>query len=107
MNSLQPKWRAVWVQVTAICRPDVGFVNVCLPFRCMWPYLATTTCRHEGDSYLCCNTEFNLQKNIQGGARNVVPFYHPIKIVTSQYRCCKRASEFCNSWKNAIDVTRL
>ena len=35
----------------------------------------------------------------QGGGRNVVPFYHPIKIVTSQYRCCKRASECCSSWK--------
>ena len=36
---------------------------------------------------------------IQGGERNVIPFYHPIKIVTSQYRCCKRASECCSSWK--------
>ena len=36
---------------------------------------------------------------IQGGTRNVIPFYHPIKIVTSQYRCCKRASECCSSWK--------
>ena len=35
----------------------------------------------------------------QGGARNVIPFYHPIKIVTSQYRCCKRGSECCSSWK--------
>ena len=35
----------------------------------------------------------------QGGVRNVIPFYHPIKIVASQYRCCKRASEFCSSWK--------
>ena len=37
--------------------------------------------------------------NIQDGARNVIPFYHPIKIVTSQYRCFKRASECCGSWK--------
>ena len=36
---------------------------------------------------------------IQSGARNVIPFYHPIKIVTSQYRCCKRATECCSSWK--------
>ena len=36
---------------------------------------------------------------IQSGTRNVIPFYHPIKIVTSQYRCCKRASECCSSWK--------
>ena len=36
---------------------------------------------------------------VQGGARNVIPFYHPIQIVTSQYRCCKRASECCSSWK--------
>ena len=36
---------------------------------------------------------------IQNGARNVIPFYHPIKIETSQYRCCKRASECCSSWK--------
>ena len=40
-----------------------------------------------------------LKCNIQGGARNVIPFYHPIKIVTSLYRCCKRASECCISWK--------
>ena len=26
-------------------------------------------------------------------------FYHPIKIVTTQYRCCKRASQCCSSWK--------
>ena len=38
-------------------------------------------------------------RDILGGARNVMPFYHPIKIVTSQYRCCKRASEFYSSWK--------
>ena len=37
--------------------------------------------------------------DIQGGTRNVVPFYHPINIVTSQYRRCKRASECCSSWK--------
>ena len=37
--------------------------------------------------------------NIQSGTRNVIPFYHPIKIVTSQYRRCKRASESCSSWK--------
>ena len=37
--------------------------------------------------------------NIQSGSRNVIPFYHPIKIVTSQYRCCKRASECYSSWK--------
>ena len=36
---------------------------------------------------------------IQGGARNVIPFYHPIKIVTSQYPCSKRASECCSSRK--------
>ena len=36
---------------------------------------------------------------IQDGARNVITFYHPIKIVTSQYRCYKRASECCSSWK--------
>ena len=36
---------------------------------------------------------------IQSGPRNVIPFYHPIKTVTSQYRCCKRASECCSSWK--------
>ena len=36
---------------------------------------------------------------IQCGIRNVIPFYHPIKIVTSQYRCCKRANECCSSWK--------
>ena len=36
---------------------------------------------------------------IQDGARNVIPFCHPIKIVTSQYRCYKRASECCSSWK--------
>ena len=36
---------------------------------------------------------------IQGGTRNVIPFYHSIKIVTSQYRCCKRTSEYCSSWK--------
>jgi hypothetical protein len=36
---------------------------------------------------------------IQRGARNAIPFYNPIKIVTSQYRCCKRASECCSSWK--------
>ena len=36
---------------------------------------------------------------IQSAARNVIPFNHPIKIVTSQYRCCKRASECCSSWK--------
>ena len=35
----------------------------------------------------------------QGGSRKVIPFYHPIKIVTSQYRRCKRASECCSSWK--------
>ena len=40
-----------------------------------------------------------LNENIQSGTRNVVPFYHPIKIVTSQYRCCKRASECCSSCK--------
>ena len=34
---------------------------------------------------------------IQSGARNVIPFYHPIKIVTSWYRCCKRATEGCSS----------
>ena len=38
-------------------------------------------------------------RNIQSGARNAIPFYHPIKIVTSQYRYCKRASECCSSWK--------
>ena len=40
-------------------------------------------------------------KNIilQSGARNVIPFYHPTKTVTSQYRSCKRASECCSSWK--------
>ena len=37
--------------------------------------------------------------NLQGGARNVIPFYQHIKIVTSQYRCCKRASECCSSWE--------
>ena len=36
---------------------------------------------------------------IQGGARDVIPFYHTIKIETSKYRCCKRASEYCSSWK--------
>ena len=36
---------------------------------------------------------------LQGAARNVIPFYLPIKIVTSQYRGCKRASECCSSWK--------
>ena len=36
---------------------------------------------------------------IQGGARNVIPFYHPIKTVTSQCRSCKRLSECCSSWK--------
>ena len=36
---------------------------------------------------------------IQSGARKVIPFYHPIKIVTSQYRCCKRARECCGSWQ--------
>ena len=36
---------------------------------------------------------------LQGAARNVILFYHPIKIVTSQYRCRKRASECCISWK--------
>ena len=36
---------------------------------------------------------------LQGDARNVIPFYHPIKTVTSQYRCCKRASECCSSWE--------
>ena len=40
-----------------------------------------------------------IYTQVQGGARNVVPLYHPIKIVTSQYRCCKRASECCSSWK--------
>ena len=40
-----------------------------------------------------------LNIEIQGDAQNVTPFYHPIKIVTSQYRCCKRASECCSSWK--------
>ena len=37
--------------------------------------------------------------NIQGGTWNVIPFHHHIKIVTPQYRCCKRASECCSSWK--------
>ena len=41
----------------------------------------------------------NWQSHTQCFARNVVPFYHPIKIVTSQYRCCKRASKCCSSWK--------
>ena len=36
---------------------------------------------------------------VQVGARNVIPFYHPIRIVTSQYRCCKRANECCILWK--------
>ena len=36
---------------------------------------------------------------IKGVAGNVIPFYHPINIVTSQFRCCKRASECCSSWK--------
>ena len=45
------------------------------------------------------NTTHSTSHNIQGGARNVIPFYHPIKIVTSEYRCCKRASECCSSWK--------
>ena len=53
---------------------------------------------------------------LQCSATNVIPFYHPIKTVTSQYRCCKRASECCSSWKMrqmsavckmADDVTQL
>ena len=42
---------------------------------------------------------WHIRSNIQGGARNVIPFYHQIKIITSQYRYCKRASECCSSWK--------
>ena len=34
---------------------------------------------------------YSLVCQIQGGARNVIPFYHPIKIVTSEFRCCKHA----------------
>ena len=37
--------------------------------------------------------------NLQGDARNVIPFYHPIKTVTSQYRCYKCVSECCSSLK--------
>ena len=40
-----------------------------------------------------------IYEDIQGGARNVIPFYYPIRIVTSKYRCCKRASECCSSRK--------
>ena len=29
----------------------------------------------------------------------MIPFYHPFKIVTSQYRCCKCANEYCSSCK--------
>ena len=66
-------------------------------------------------SYLCCicrqivfvnsrvlhfRTQVRLEYvHIQAGARNVVPFYHPIKIVASQYRYCKHAGECCSSWK--------
>ena len=40
-----------------------------------------------------------LLVHLQSDARNVIPFYRPIKIVTSQYRCYKRASECCCSRK--------
>ena len=42
--------------------------------------------------YLC----YIVIVNTQGGARYVIPFYHPIKIVTLQYRCYKRANECCS-----------
>ena len=42
---------------------------------------------------------FELAQKTRGGARNVIPFYNPIKIATSQYRCCKRAIECCSSRK--------
>ena len=38
----------------------------------------------------------------QGVARNVIPFYLPIKIETSQYRCCNRASECCTWGVQAV-----
>ena len=37
--------------------------------------------------------------NLQGGTRNIIPFHHPTKFVTSHYRCYKRASECCSSCK--------
>ena len=46
----------------------------------------------------CCFVS-NVYVYTQGGTRNVIPFYHPIKIVTSRYRCCERASECCSSCK--------
>ena len=53
-------------------------------------------------SYCLCNKLMDpwiVYMNVQGGTQNAIPFYHPIKIVISQYRCCKRASECCSSWK--------
>jgi hypothetical protein len=36
MYTFQPKWRGIWVHVTGICRPDVEFVEVGLPFMLMY-----------------------------------------------------------------------
>jgi hypothetical protein len=36
MNTFQPKWRGIRVHVIAICRPDVDFVAVGLPFMLMY-----------------------------------------------------------------------
>jgi hypothetical protein len=36
MNNFQAKWSGIWVHVTAICRPDVEFVDVGLPFMLMY-----------------------------------------------------------------------
>ena len=61
--------------------------------------MRTTGDRLEHRNNICFKCNLQFLRLCRGGARNVIPFYHLIRIVTSQYRCYKRASECCSSWK--------
>ena len=74
-------------------QPNSIFSRLPAHFSCIFNFISWLCC------LLYCHLIIEHIYSIQGGTRNVIPFYHPIRIVPSQYRCCKLASECCSSCK--------